>query len=439
MPALPDSTKVAFVNKTGAVQSIIDITYPVDLKPGPPNAIRARLTNSILGAGSFGSRLFQNIREDKGYSYGAYSTLSNDEHVGYFSAGAAVRNAVTDSAITQFLLEMNRMRREKVTDAELSQFKNILTGSFARSLEQPGTIAQFALNIARYKLPKDYYATYLQKLSAITADDVLAMASQYINPAKAYIVVVGDKSAVAEKLKPFAAKGEIDYYDMYGNKIQVISTAVSGNLTAPQVIEKYVQAIGGKEKLDAVKDVTMKMTAEVANMGSIETILKQKAPNKLLTSTTMGGMVMQEQKFDGTKGVNAQMGQKQAIEGKELESLKAQATLFSESKYAEMGYTLTLKGVEQVEGKNAYQIEAVSSSGDKLTEFYDVATGLKIRSVQVEGGTTVVSDYADYKEVNGVKFPHTLSISGLAPFPLKFTVQSIEVNKGIDDAVFAVE
>lgn len=441
MPAKLDSTKVAFVNKTGAVQSIIDITYPVDLKPGPPNAIRARVANSILGAGSFGSRLFSNIREDKGYSYGAYSTLSADENVGYFSAGAAVRNEVTDSAITQFLLEMNRMRDEKVTDAELSQFKNIITGSFARSLEQPGTIAQFALNTARYKLPKDYYATYLQKVSEVTAEDVATMAKDYINPAKAYIVVVGDKSAVADKLKQFAAKGDIDYYDNYGNKIQVVSAAATADMTAEKVIEKYITAIGGREKMDAVKDVSMKMSASIQGMGTIETIYKQKKPNKLMTSTTMGGMVMQEQKFDGTNGVASQMGQKQKIEGKDLESLKVQAVLFAETKYAEMGYKLSLKGIEPVEGKNAYQVEVVSPAGDKVTEFYDVNTGFKIRAVQALPGNagTLVTDYSDYKEVNGVKFPHSITINGVAPFPIKNTVVTIDVNKGIDDAVFVVE
>ncbi|MFN7118795.1 MAG: M16 family metallopeptidase, partial [Saprospiraceae bacterium] len=333
LPAQPDSVKVAFVNKTGAVQSIINITYPVNLKPGPPDAIRARLANSILGAGSFGSRLFQNIREDKGYSYGAYSSLSPDPHVGSFSAGAAVRNEVTDSAITQFLYEMKRLQDEKVSDAELTQFKNIITGGFARSLEEPGTIAQFALNTARYKLPKDYYATYLQKLSSVSADDVMTMAKQFITPEKAYIIVVGDKNAVADKLKPFDANGEIDYYDNYGNKIQVMSSAA--DMTAEKVIDRYVEAIGGKEKLAAVNDVTMKMTASVQGM-SLETIYRQKAPNKLYTSTTMNGMVMQEQKFDGTNGVAAQMGQKQKLEGKDLESLKTQAVLFSEAKYQEM-------------------------------------------------------------------------------------------------------
>ncbi|MFN7119124.1 MAG: hypothetical protein ACK4TA_20165, partial [Saprospiraceae bacterium] len=99
------------------------------------------------------------------------------------------------------------------------------------------------------------------------------------------------------------------------------------------------------------------------------------------------------------------------------------------------------KGIEQVEGKNAYQIEVSTPNGDKITEFYDVNTGYKIRMVQSlgDGATTLVTDFNDYKEVNGVKFPHSMTINGIAPFPIKNIISAVEVNKGIDDTIFAVE
>lgn len=438
--AKPDSTQVAFVHRPGAVQSVVTITYPVELKPGSPNAIKARLANTILGAPTFGSRLFKNIREDKGYSYGAYTSLSADEHVGSFSAGAAVRNEVTDSTITQFLYEMNRMWEAKVAPDELSYFKNFLTGSFARSLEQPGTIAQFALNTARYKLPKDYYNTYLQKLSAVTAEEVQEMAKTYFTPSKAHILVVGDKNTVADKLATFDADGEITYYDNYGSKIKMISATAAADMTAEKVIHQYVEAIGGKENIQLVNDVTMKLATSVQG-ANLEIVYRKKAPNKLHATTSVNGMVMSEQKFDGSNGTASQMGQKEKLEGEALEALKNQALMFPESKYLEMGYKLTLKGIEQVEGKNAYQIEVTTPGGGKLTEFYDVETGLKIRMIQALGddSSTLVTDFDNYKTVNGVKFPYTLTLTGVAPFPIKSTVSSIEVNKGIEDAVFTVE
>lgn len=437
-PTKPQGTKVDFVNKTGAVQSVINITYPVDIYQRNPDFIKASVMNTLFG-GYFGSRLNNNIREDKGYTYGVSSQLSPDKEIGYFEASGNVRNEVTDSALTEFLKEMKRLQSEKIGEEELRMVKNVMTGSFARGLEQPGTIARYALNIARYNLPKDYYATYLQKLSQVTVDDIQAMAIKYLTPENAHIVIVGDKSTVADKLKGFATSGAVDFYDAYGNKIQMVSASLSADMTAEKVIDRYLEAIGGKDKLAAVKDLTIKMSAPIQGMGNLDIISRKKAPNKLVISMMAGGMTVQEQKFDGKTAVVSQMGQKQKLEGKDAEGIMQEAILFPESKYKELNYKLVLKGVEQVEGKNAYQIEIEKPNGDKSTEFYDVNTGFKIREVQRQGDATATNDFDDYKEVSGIKFPYKIVLTGAAPFPISSTVIAIEINKGIADAVFVVE
>ncbi|HMX40764.1 MAG TPA: pitrilysin family protein, partial [Saprospiraceae bacterium] len=260
MPAAPAKAQVSFVNKPGAVQSSIGVTYPVDLKPGTDAAIRARVANTILGA-YFNSRVNANLREGHGWTYGAGSTLQPDELVGLFRGGADVRNMVTDSSLTEFIKEMNRMRDEPVGDVELQVVKNVITGSFSRSLEEPGTAAQFALNTARYKLPADYYEKYLQVLQSVSAADVQAIAKKYITADRANIVVVGNQAEVAEKLKPFAASGQINYYDPYGNPVAApSSSAIPAGMSAEKVIEDYVNAIGGKAKIGQLKDLYSKAT-----------------------------------------------------------------------------------------------------------------------------------------------------------------------------------
>ncbi len=176
-PQKPASTQVDFVDKAGAVQSVINVTYPIELKNGAADAIKASVMNTILGS-YFGSRLMQNLREAKAYTYGARSVLAPDPVIGYFNAYASVRNEVTDSAIVQFLAELNRLRNEAVPADELSMVKNVMTGNFARSLEDPATVARYALNIARFNLPADYYANYLKNLSMVTAEDIKAMAAK---------------------------------------------------------------------------------------------------------------------------------------------------------------------------------------------------------------------------------------------------------------------
>ena len=111
-PLPPSGNKVVFVPLDGAVQSVISITHPIDYKPGSSDAAAASVMNSILGGGVFSGRLMQNLREDKAFTYGARSSLSSDEYVGSFSAGASVRNDVTDSSIVEILFELNRLTTE---------------------------------------------------------------------------------------------------------------------------------------------------------------------------------------------------------------------------------------------------------------------------------------------------------------------------------------
>ena len=215
-PVAPDKPKVAVVHKEGAVQSVINITYPINLKQNNPDVIKVKVMNSILGGGST-ARLFMNLREGHGYTYGAYSSITPDKLVGSFNANAKVRNEVRDSDVTEFFVELNKMINEKVTEEDLQGVKNYMTGTFAYTLQDPQTIASFAINTKKYNLPADYYANYLKNVAAVTIEDVQEMAKKYITPNNAIILVVGDKATVSEKLAKFSPTKEVNFYDTYGN------------------------------------------------------------------------------------------------------------------------------------------------------------------------------------------------------------------------------
>ena len=118
-----------------------------------------------------------------------------------------MRNEVTDSAIVEFLMEIGRMRTESVTEEDLIAAKASLSGAFGRSLESTSSAANFALNIARYGLPSDYYNNYLARLEAVTAEDVMRVSNQYMKTDNLTISVVGKAQDVAAGL---AAFGEVD-------------------------------------------------------------------------------------------------------------------------------------------------------------------------------------------------------------------------------------
>ena len=441
-PQKPDARHVDFVSKSGAVQSIINITYPVELKPDSDDWIKARVMNVLLG-GFFGSRINQNIREDKGYTYGARSSLSYDKEIGSFTASAPVRNEVTAASITEFLKELNKIREEKVTEKELSLVKNYLTGSFARSLESPQTVARFALNTARYNLPAAYYATYLEKLNAVTADDIQAMAQKYITPENAHILVVGSKGEVAESLAQFATNGKVNFYDVSGTPLKIEESAMTANATVQQVLDNYIAAIGGKEKLMAVKDLTMNMEAEAMGQKIVMKVA-QKEPNKTYQAVIMAGITQQESILNGDKGKVSAGGQSQAMPAAQVADAQEQAILFTELQFEKLGYKYKLVGTENVGTTNAFVVETESPSGKKQTLFFDTKTHLKIKeSSSVPGPTgqltTVSTDLGDYQEVDGILFPFSRKLVGAAPIPLNLKITEIKVNSGLSDDMFKVE
>lgn len=439
MPAQLEKTQVDFVHKPGAVQSVINITYPVELRPGTPDVIRSRVMNALLG-GYFNSRVNANLREGHGWTYGARTSLNADKLVGSFTANASVRNAVTDSSVIEFLKEMNRLRTEPVPAAELQVVKNVITGQFSQSLEEPGTVANFALSTARYGLPADYYEKYLEVLASVTPEEVMAMAQKYIRPGQAHILVVGNKDDVADRLKQFSSDGKINFLDAQGNPVKMNNAQVPAGMTAEKVVEDYVNAIGGTVNINALKDVH---TVASMNLGgqSLSLTTWQKGGNKVAIEISMAGQIFSKRIFDGTTGVENGMGGAHTMEGEELGDIKEQASFCKEAAYKSGGYKLELKGIEDVEGVSAYAIEVTRPDGKKSTDYYDMKTSLKVRevssSVGQDGNPVVVTvDYADYKETNGVKFPNTMTLNGVMPIPMTSVVSEIKVNAGIDDALF---
>jgi zinc protease len=440
MPKAPEKTFIALVDKPSAVQSVIDITYPVELKTGTPDVIKARVLNQILGGGS-SARLFVNLREDKGFTYGAYSSLSSDELVGAFSASASVRNEVTDSAFNEFIIELDKIIIEDVTEEEINLAKSSIAGSFARSLERPQTVARFAINTARYNLPEDYYSSYLQHVQAVSIADVKATAQKYIHPNKAYFTVVGKASEIKDKLAVF---GEVKYFDNYGNEYTPSDAPqIPAGLTAEKVIADYVKAIGGEEALKGINSIKIVSEADVQGQKINITSIK-KAPNKMYALVSMGGMMeLTKQIFDGDSLVQFQQGQK----GPNDESKRKDAIItsypFPALIYQELGVSLTLNGIEKIGDNYAYSVDVVLPSGTRSTEYFDTKSGLKVREVSYnqtpQGEVPMKVELKDYADESGIMVPHTLIIPLGGPMTMEAKVISVEINGSIDDAVFKVD
>lgn len=434
-PSPPLVSKVALIDRSNSVQSTVRVGHVVELSLNNPDYIPSQVTNTILGGGVF--RLFKNLRETHGFTYGAYSSLAADQIAGHFTAFVDVRNSATDSAITEILYEMKRIGKEPVEEAELTLAKNYMTGSFAISLENPQTVANFAINTARYNLPKNFYQEYLKNLAKVNANDVLASAKKYIKPENSYILVVGKASEVAEKLKKFSVNSKIDYYDVDGNKYDPSAVHIPEGVTYKSVLDKYVAVTGGRDNYLKVTDKTITMTAKVQGFDVVFT-LYQKAPDKLLQKVSFGGME-QIILYDGEKGIQKSMMGEEEVKDDNLEQLKIFANLYSAINYNDFGLKYNLISTEKVNQKDAYKIEITYSSGSKGYEYYEIESGFKVkeeRSIDTPQGTFMqATTYDDYREINGVKYPFKV-IQNIAGMGVEFTVSSIEVNKALEDSLF---
>jgi zinc protease len=216
IPAAPaqSESKIYLIDRPGSVQTVLQLGT-LGIERTSPDYFAVLLADRVFGGGPSG-RLFLNLREDKGYTYGAYSFFSGSKFRGTWGASSEVRTEVTEGAMKEFMNELNRLRNEPVPAEELENAKRAITGSFALSLEQPAGLLQNIITQKLYNLPADYWDTYPQKVAAITAADVQNAAKKYLDLGKLQVIAVGDAAKAREGLTKY---GKVELYDAEGKPV----------------------------------------------------------------------------------------------------------------------------------------------------------------------------------------------------------------------------
>lgn len=423
-------TQIDFVDMPNAVQSEIALVNAVEIRMTDKDYFASVMANQILGGGGEG-RLFLNLREDKGWTYGSYSSVGAGKYTSKFKSTASVRNTVTDSAVVEIMKEINKIRTQPVNEDELKLAKAKFVGNFVMETQKPGTIASFALRTKTQNLPADFYENYIKNINAVTVQDVQNAAKKYFQADNIRIIIVGKATDVLSGLEKLPYK--VNYYDKFGKPTTKPEgkKEVDANVTVKTVIDNYIKAIGGEAKLKEVKSMVTTAKATVQGM-ELTTITKQTSKGELLSTSSMMGQVMSKQVITPSMGYFEQQGQKTTLTGDELKQAQSAAVLFNELDLSKKA-GVTLTGIEKINDADAYGIK----DGD-TTNYYDVATGLKVSTaseIEAQGQKmTQTVYYSDYKEVKGIKVPFKTSMN--MGIDIDMITEEVKINEGVSAADF---
>ena len=266
-PPVRTGRSLTIVDRPGSAQSNI-VLANLAIDRNHPDFFATTVMNQILGAGA-SSRVFMNLREEKGYTYGAYTRFDAKRLAGEFEATAEVRTNVTGDSLREFFFELERIRTDRVGDQELTDAKNFLTGVFPIRAETQEGLTNLLLNQQLYGLPADYLQTYRENIDAVTAEDVQRVAAEYVRPDELAIVIVGDGGEVLSQAKNYSE--EIEIFDSEGHRMEIGNYETDENAADVDVSGDWELLLNFQGQ-----NVTVNMTleqSEASLSGSIDTIL----------------------------------------------------------------------------------------------------------------------------------------------------------------------
>ncbi len=450
LPQIPNAenvgtTEIDFIDVPTAVQGELSVTNLINNPMGGADYHALLLANQILGGGAE-SKLFMNLREKHGFTYGSYSNTGNGRFQTQFKSSAQVRSEKADSAIVEMMREIDNMRTGNITDEELAIAKAKYNGSFAIGMEDPARTATYATNILINNLPKDFYRTFLQKVNAVTKEDIQKVSKKYYDKDKSRIVVVGNGSKILPNLTRLGYP--IKQYDKYADPVveKPKETNVKESdkntdaVTAFSIVNDYLKAIGGKDEAKKLTSTKSTISITIPNGPTLSGVELKMAPGKHFTQMKMGEMVVYETSFNGTKGYTAQAGQpKKDMDTTEIKESLDEKSIIPQVNYISNEFKTSYLGIGKSGTEDCYKIKITKPSGKVSTEYYSMKTGLLLKeeSTETENGaeTAVTVEYADYKKVGNLMFPFSITqISGEQELPIK--VSEIKLNEGVTDADF---
>ncbi len=424
---------VYFIPRKGSVQSTINISS-LTTNYSNQDYETIDLAAALIGSG-FGSRLTRTLREKYAYTYTPYGYQTTAKYINRFSCGADVRNNVTDSAITIILEQLKLLTQQQPTEEEVFRTKRYKVGTFQMSFENSEFIAQLIQNSWLQGVHISKVKSYPQRYMSLSPFNVRRVAEDYLNPKKAYIIVIGNPE-IKKKLETFGSIYEYntDFEPVTGASAQMKEVS----LDASDLIKKYINAVGGNVAIDTIKTlvrvgkVVMNFQGNKLPEGKI--ISKHNADGLMHLLLDMG-MFKQEFWVKGDTSWSNVGGIINKDEGKNLEYNLLEARIFPVADLLKLGYKCIVLGMQN----DMFVMNAKSKSGNEITFYFnnDYLPVMKEYIAEGEAGPILVTEmYDEYININGFKFPKIVNtINQMFNLRIEY---NYEINALIGDNEFTI-
>lgn len=440
----PAKTEIDFVDIPTAVQGELRVGNVINNPLNNKDYHALLLANYILGGGA-DSKLFVNLREKHGFTYGSYSRVGNGRWQSLFTATAAVRTDKVDSATAELFKEILNMRDGNVSAEDLANAKAKFNGGFALGMEDPAKTAEYASNILINGLPKDFYRTYLQKINAVTLADIKNVSKTYFSETNSRILIAGNASKIIPKLMKFGYA--IKKYDRFAEPVvekpldvkttETVKTTES--ISAYEIINSYLKAVGGKEEIKKVNTISATISLDIMGR-TFAGDYKRMNPDKQLVELKMGAMTVMKSVFDGGQGYQAQGPQKKEMDEQEIKEARDEKGVIPQLFYAtDTAYKTDYLGTGKVGDEDTYRLKVTMPSGKVAVQEYSIKTGLLLKeestSKEEDQEVTSTIEFKNYIKVGGILLPtEMIRNEGGQELPFKFT--DYKLNEGVTEADF---
>lgn len=439
----PYKTEIDFVDLPTAVQGELSVGNLVNNPLGGKDYHALILANQILGGGA-DSKLFMNLREKHGFTYGAYSSVGSGRFQSLFKAGAAVRTEKVDSAVNEMLREILNMRDGKITAEELAIAKAKYNGSFALRMENPATTANYASDILINKLPKDFYKTFLQKINKVTIEDIKRVSKNYFNETGSRILIVGNGKKILPNLARLGLP--IKKYDKYADPViekneetdVKESPKTTDDISAFSIVENYLSAIGGKEEVKKINTIAADASMAFGARTFTGRYL-QMNPNKNMLELKMGAITVLKSVFDGTKGYLQQGPSKNELNAEEIQEQLDDRGVIPQLHYITPEFKAEYLGSGSFNNENTYRLKVTLPSGRTTVQQYSAKSGLLLQeettSKQNGADVPVTVEYKNYQKFGAVMY-YTEITRNFGGTELTMNLSNIKFNEGVKDEDF---